>query len=214
MNAPKPIVYVVDDDDSFRTAIVRLLRAAGFEVCGCTSAGEFLLQRQKGTGGCVVLDIQMPGLDGLELQDRIAKEDDPLPIIFLSGHGSISGTVRAMKAGAMDFLTKPVDKQALLDAVKTALAKDLEWRAARENARALQQLYQSLTSREQQVFDGVVAGKLNKEIAAELGTVERTVKAHRANLMKKMQAESVAELVHLATSLRSHSPSSPSPPPP
>ena len=212
MTEAKPIVYVVDDDESFRTAIVRLLRAAGHEVCGFGSAGEFLLQRQKGIGSCLVLDLQLPGPDGLQLQEAIAKED-PLPIIFLSGQASVPATVRAMKAGAVDFLTKPVDKQVLLEAVKTALAKDMEWRAARENERALRQLYQSLTVREQQVFNGVVAGKLNKEIAAELGTGERTVKAHRANLMKKMQAGSVAELVQLATSLRGHSPSRPSPPP-
>ena len=206
MNATKPIVHVVDDDESFRVATVRLLDAAGYEACGYTSASEFLLKRPKGAGGCVVLDIQLPGLDGLQLQEAIMKEE-PLPIVFLSGHGSIPATVRAMKAGAVDFLTKPVDRHALLDAVKAALAKDIEWRSAREKLRVLQQHYQSLTLRERQVFDGVVAGKLNKEIAGELGTVERTVKAHRAKLMKKMQAASLADLVHQANSLRGPSPS-------
>ena len=207
MNADKPIVHVVDDDDSFRVGIVRLLQAAGYDACGYASAGEFLLKRQQGAAGCVVLDIQMPGLTGLQLQDEMMQLDEPLPIIFLSGHGNISATVRAMKAGAVDFLTKPVNTQELLEAVKAALVKDAESRGARENLRLLQGLFQSLTCREQQVFDGVVAGKLNKEIAAELGTVERTIKAHRAKVMKKMHAGSLAELVHFANSLRSHAPS-------
>jgi FixJ family two-component response regulator len=201
MNTARAIVHVVDDDESFRTGVQRVLRAAGYETRPYASAAEFLLAELRGPG-CVLLDVQMPGTTGLDLQEGLAKSCDTLPIIFISGYGSIPVSVQAMKGGAVDFLTKPVKTHALLAAVKAALAQEAEERSARENLRTIRQLYQRLTPREQQVFEGVVAGKLNKQIAAELGTVERTVKAHRANVMDKMRAESLAALVQIADGLR------------
>ena len=197
-----PIIHVVDDDASLRTAVMRLLRAAGYEVRGYPSAGEFLLARPENTPGCVVLDVRMPGSSGLDLQAAFGELDAALPIIFLTGHGDIPMSVRAMKAGAVDFLTKPVQREALLNAVQNALARDAESRTARERVGALRSRYESLTPREGAVFTLVVAGKLNKQIAAELGTSERTVKAHRAQVMDKMQVTSLAELVHVAEQLQ------------
>jgi len=148
------------------------------------------------------LDVSMPGLDGLELQAALVKEGVSLPIVFVTGHGDIPMSVRAMKTGAVDFLTKPIKKEALLQAVQAALARDAERRTAREQFLKRRAGIESLTPREREVFDLVTAGKLNKQIAAELGTAERTVKAHRANIMEKMQVESLAELVHIAAELR------------
>ncbi|HKB39693.1 MAG TPA: response regulator transcription factor [Gemmataceae bacterium] len=199
-----PIVHVVDDDDSFRTAVTRLLRAAGYEVRSHASAGDFLLALPVNTPGCVVLDVRMPGPSGLDLQEAFAKLNESLPIIFLTGHGDIPMTVRAMKAGAVDFLTKPVERQALLNAVRNALARDWESRRAREQDDNLRARLETLTPREHAVFTLVAAGKANKEIASELGTSERTVKAHRAQVMAKMQAASLAELVHIADRLQAH----------
>jgi FixJ family two-component response regulator len=203
MTERAPIVHVVDDDDSVRTAVVRLLQAAGYEARGYASAGEFLLGRSdRNAPGCAVLDVRMPGPSGLDLQEALARLEAPLPIVFLTGHGDIPMSVRAMKAGAVDFLTKPVSREALLGAVRTALARDAETRAARARVHALRARYERLTPREREVFTGVVAGKLNKQIAADLGTAERTIKAHRAQVMEKMQVASVAELVHIADQLR------------
>jgi FixJ family two-component response regulator len=197
-----PIVHVVDDDDSVRTAVQRLLQAAGYEVRGYASAGEFLLGRSdRDAPGCVVLDVRMPGPSGLDLQEALARLEVPVPIVFLTGHGDIPTSVRAMKAGAVDFLTKPVSREALLAAVRSALGRDAEARAARARVQAWHSRFASLTPREREVFAGVVAGKLNKQIAAELGTAERTVKAHRAQVMEKMQVASLAELVHVAEQL-------------
>jgi two-component system, LuxR family, response regulator FixJ len=205
MNATKAIVHVVDDDESFRTALQRVLRLAGYETRAYASAGEFQKTRQVSSQECLVLDVHMPGSGGFELQETLSKSGDSLPIIFLTGHGSIPTSVQAMKAGAVDFLTKPVKTNELLTAVKVALTRSAEAYASRESLRALQELHQKLTPRERQVFEGVVAGKLNKEIAAELGTTERTIKAHRANVMEKMRAQSLAQLVHLADSLHRQS---------
>jgi FixJ family two-component response regulator len=202
MTERSPIVHVVDDDDSVRTAVVRLLQAAGHQARGYASAGEFLLGRlDRDTPGCVVLDVRMPGPSGLDLQEALARAEAHLPIVFLSGYGDIPMSVRAIKAGASDFLTKPVNWDTLLDAVRTALARDAETRASQARMDALRARYQTLTPREREVFAGVVAGKLNKQIAAELGTAERTVKAHRAQVMEKMHVASVAELVHAADEL-------------
>jgi FixJ family two-component response regulator len=203
MTDPTPVVHVVDDDDSVRAALQALLRAAGFEVRAYASAAEFLLGR-SGTDapGCLILDVRMPGLDGLRLQEALAQMNALPPTVFLTGHGDIPMSVRAMKAGAVDFLTKPVSRDALLASVRTALARDAAERSARERLRAFRARYEVLTPREREVFAGVVAGKLNKQIAAELGTVERTIKAHRAQVMGKMQVTSVAELVQLALELR------------
>jgi FixJ family two-component response regulator len=203
-----PIVHVVDDDDSVRTAVQRLLQAAGYEARGYASAGEFLLGRSdRDAPGCVVLDVRMPGPSGLDLQEALARLEVPVPIVFLTGHGDIPTSVRAMKGGAVDFLTKPVSREALLAAVRTALARDADTRAARARVQAWHSRYSSLTPREREVFAGVVAGKLNKQIAAELGTAERTVKAHRAQVMEKMQVASLAELVHVAEQLQAAAPS-------
>jgi FixJ family two-component response regulator len=202
-----PIVHVVDDDDSVRTGVVRLLQAAGYEARGYASAGEFLLGRSdRNAPGCVVLDVRLPGPSGLDLQEALARLAVPLPIVFLTGHGDIPMSVRAIKGGAVDFLTKPVSRDTLLAAVRTALARDAETRAARARVHALHARYETLTPREREVFAGVVGGRLNKQIAAELGTAERTVKAHRAQVMDKMQVASVAELVHIADQLGAAAP--------
>jgi FixJ family two-component response regulator len=203
MNRPAPVIHVVDDDEAVRTAVVRLLQAAGHEARGYASAGEFLLGRSdRNAPGCAVLDVRLPGPSGLDLQEALARLEVPIPIVFLTGHGDIPMSVRAMKAGAVDFLTKPVRAEALLAAVRNALARDAEARSTRERLHAFRTRYETLTPREREVFAGVVAGKLNKQIAAELGTAERTVKAHRAQVMEKMQVGSVAELVHVADALQ------------
>jgi len=195
-------IHLVDDDDSFRRAVSRLLQVAGFVVRGYASAAEFLLARVEEQPGCVLLDVHMPGLDGLELQASLAQQGAALPVVFITGHGDIPMSVRAMKNGAVDFLTKPVKKEALLRAVETALARNAEQRHASERTRRQREHFATLTPREREVFERITTGKLNKQIAAELGTAERTVKAHRANVMEKFEAESLAELVHIAAELR------------
>lgn len=197
----KSVVHVIDDDDSLRKAIGRLLRAAGYEVCSYSSAGDFVLSSAPRSRGCVLLDVRMPGPDGLDLQKALAREERPLPVIFLTGHGDIPSSVRAMKAGAIDFLTKPVKREILLGAVRTALARDQAQTRSSEERHELQARLAQLTPREDEVFQLVVAGKLNKQIAGELGLAERTVKAHRAEVMRKMRATSLAELVHFADRL-------------
>jgi FixJ family two-component response regulator len=199
-----PTIHVVDDDDTLRPAVTCLLRAAGYEVRDYPSFGEFLLARQANTPGCVLLDVCLPGPSGLDLQEAFAKRDDALPIIFLTGHGDIPMTVRALKAGAVDFLTKPVQRQPLLNAVQDALARDGESRKARERDRTLRSRWETLTPRERAVFTLVTAGKLNKQVATELRVAERTVKAYRALVMEKMRATSLAELVHDADRLQAH----------
>jgi FixJ family two-component response regulator len=184
-----PVIHVVDDDEPMRTALARLLRAEGFEVRAYASAGEFLLAAPKESSGCLVLDLQMPGPSGLELQQAVS-----LPVVFLTGRGDVQSSVRAMKAGAVDFLTKPVEPAVLLKAVAAALERNRS-ASAQQETRAR---YASLTARERSVHEQVVAGKANKEIARALGITERTVKMHRAQVMRKMQAGSVAELVRTA----------------
>jgi FixJ family two-component response regulator len=199
----EPIIHVVDDDDSLRKAVTRLLRAAGYDVRAYASAGDFALaSREKNRRGCVLLDVRMPGPSGLDLQEVLAKEDEPLPIIFLTAHGDVPTSVRAMKAGAVDFLTKPIKRDVLLSAIRTALARDLRLHTSHEQRRDLRMRFAKLTPREREVFELVVAGRLNKQIAADLGMAERTVKAHRGQVMAKMQAKSLAELVHLADKMQ------------
>src|SRR5689334_5612837 len=160
----RPIVHVVDDDDSLRKAVTRLLRAAGYDVRDYASAGDFALaDRDNNRRGCVLLDVRMPGPSGLDLQEALAKEEEPLPIIFLTGYGDVPTSVRAMKAGAVDFLTKPIKRDALLSAVRTALARDLRSHTSREQLRDLRARFTKLTPREREVFDLVVAGRLNKQ---------------------------------------------------
>ena len=196
-----PIIHVVDDDQPFRTAVTRLLRAAKYEVRGYASATEFLNSDPCAVPGCILLDLRMPGDSGFDLQQSLARMEERLPIIFLTGHGDIPASVRAMKAGAVDFLTKPVRRETLLRAVQSALSLDAKARAARAALRELQNLYETLTPREREVFAHVVGGKLNKQIAFDLGTRERTIKAHRASIMDKLRVQSVADLVRLAEEL-------------
>ena len=191
-------IHIIDDDSSIRTALSRLLRAAGYEVRTYASAGEFLIEERGAGPACVVLDVQMPGPSGLDLQKKLGAGDDPLPIIFLTGHGDIPMSVRAMRAGAVDFLTKPVKREALLSAVQAALAADGERRAARDRVQHVRTRFDTLTAREREVFGRVVAGMLNKQIAAELNCSIRTVKIHRARTMEKMQVDSLADLVRTA----------------
>jgi FixJ family two-component response regulator len=198
----KPIIHVVDDDDSVRRALSRLLNAAGYDVRAYPSAGDFALASRESTRGCILLDVQMPGPSGLELQEVLSKEEEPLPIIFLTGHGDIPKSVRAMKAGAVDFLTKPVEAELLLSVIRSALARDRQTQTSHEEVRDLRGRFETLTSREREVFHLVVAGKLNKQTAAELSVAERTVKAHRAQVMAKMGATSLADLVHFADRLQ------------
>ena len=201
MTAAQPVIHVVDDDAPFRVAVARLLRAAGYQVA-LYESGDHLLANPPGSGpGCVLLDMRMSGLSGLELQDRLAKLDSILPIVFLTGHGSIPMSVQAIKAGAEDFLSKPVSKKTLLEAVERALARHRERREQRDRLDDLRALVATLTPREREVFALVVRGKLNKQIAYELGTSERTIKAHRHAAMEKLKVRSLAEAVALADRL-------------
>jgi len=192
-----PIVYVVDDDESFLTAISRLLRANGFSVRTFSSAHEFLAQRDTETPGCVLADLRMPGMNGLDLQSALAQSANPLPMLFLTGHGDIPSSVRAMRDGAEDFLEKRAPKETLLDAVTRALGRDSRERAARERRRELRARFDMLTERELEVLSHVVRGQLNKQIAGDLGLHERTVKLHRTAITTKLKVHSVAELTRL-----------------
>jgi FixJ family two-component response regulator len=196
------IVHVVDDDQSVRSSLVRLLRIAGFEARAYRSAGEFLIGSRREGPGCIVLDVNMPGPSGLELHEALIKQGDRTPVVFLSGHADIPMSVRAMKDGAVDFLTKPVKSADLLGAVRAALARDAEYRKRGVQLRSVRSRHDLLTAREREVFARVTEGKLNKQIAAELGTSERTIKAHRARVMQKMEARTVAELIRAADQLQ------------
>lgn len=197
----KPVVYLIDDDDSVRKAVARLLVAAGYEVRSYANAVDFLLESLEPVPACLILDVRMPGPSGLELQAALTRRGFNLPIIFLTGHGDIRMSVQAMKAGASDFLTKPVEKHQLLNAVSSAIAAQEKWLEKAAQQQALEQKFAQLSSREKQVLSQVIQGKLNKQIAAALGLAERTVKAHRANLMDKLGVGSVAELVRLVEQL-------------
>lgn len=201
MSAP-PLIHVVDDDDALRTALLRLLGAAGFEARGYASAGDFLLEPPPDRPGCLLLDVRMPGPSGLELQEALRRRGNPLPIVFMTGFADVGSGVRAMKAGAVDFLSKPVERDALLDALRRALERGEKERALRDDANRLRERFATLTPRERDVFDRVVAGKPNKRIAEELGIAERTVKAQRAQLMVKLGAKSAAELGRLGERLQ------------
>jgi FixJ family two-component response regulator len=193
------IIYVVDDDLPFLTAISRLLRAAGYEVAAYQSARELLEHLpDDNTPGCILLDVRIPGQSGPELQDRLNRLGSLLPVIFLTGYGDIQTSVQAIKAGAEDFLTKPVSRDKLLDSIEGALARHKQMREKRGKLEALRDRVNSLTPRERQVFEQVVRGRMNKQIAHELGATERTIKAHRQRIMEKIDVQSVAELVLVA----------------
>ncbi|MCB1009965.1 MAG: response regulator transcription factor [Acidobacteria bacterium] len=196
-----PVVHVVDDDAGVRKGLCRLLEAAGYTARPHASAGDFLLEAPFEAPACVLLDVRMPGPSGLELQEALVGRGEDLPIVFLSGHGDIPMAVRALKLGAVDFLTKPVKREKLLAAVAAALAHGAERRQEREELRTLRERYETLTPREREVLALVVSGRLNKQIAGEIGAAERTVKAHRANAMEKLGADSLADLVRIASRL-------------
>jgi RNA polymerase sigma factor (sigma-70 family) len=202
--SPLPtLVHIVDDDTSFRTTTGRLLRVCGYEVAMYESA-EQLLERMPDNvdASCILLDVKIPGLSGPELQDRLAELGSTLPIVFLTGHGDVPTTVRAIKAGAEDFLTKPVPKDKLIDAIERAVARSRVMREKSDQFTALRTLIDTLTPREREVFEHVARGKMNKQIARELGTTERTIKAHRQKVMEKLRAESLAEVVLIAERFR------------
>jgi RNA polymerase sigma factor (sigma-70 family) len=195
------LVFVVDDDAAVRRSVERLIRSVGLRVESFASAQEFLRREPPDGPACVVLDVRMPGLSGLDLQEKLTAAELAIPVIFMTGHGTVPMSVRAMKAGAVDFLQKPFDDQVLLDAVHQALERDRQARLEGEQLQEVRQRMESLTPREREVFALVVSGMLNKQIAAELGTSEKTIKVHRARVMLKMQADSLADLVRLAEKL-------------
>jgi FixJ family two-component response regulator len=201
MSQDKGIVFVIDDDPSMRRSLEGLLRSVGHEVRLFSSAPEFLQAVRSDAPGCLVLDVRLPGMSGLAFQQELTKAGFALPVIFITGHGDVPMTVRAMKAGAIEFLTKPFDDQVLLDAVHAALERDRARRRDDASQAALRTHYSELTDRERQVMGHVVAGWVNKRIAAELGLSVVTVKVHRGQVMRKMQAKSVAELVRMADRL-------------
>jgi FixJ family two-component response regulator len=194
-------VHLVEDDESSRTAATRLFKTAGYAVRAYATGAEFLASPPAGPG-CIVLDLHLPGPGGLEVQERLTAAKHALPIVFLTGHGDVPQSVRAMKAGAIDFLTKPVESAVLLEAVARAIARDAEDRAIRARQADARSRYDRLTSRERDVFAHLISGQLNKQIGFDLGISERTIKLHRHHVFEKMKVASVAELVRLAADLR------------
>ena len=197
MSSVKPTVHIVDDDVSFLSAISRLLRASGFEVQTFTSAADFLAAREQDAPGCVVADLQMPRMSGFDLQAALAQTANPLPVLFLTGHGDVPSTVRAMRGGAEDFLEKRASKERVIDAVKRCLARDAIERTSRSQLRDLRARFDVLTKRELEVLFHVVQGRLNKQIADDLSIHERTVKLHRTAITTKLGVSSVAELTRV-----------------
>ena len=200
------VIAIVDDDPSVREGLSSLIRSAGWQAETFASAQEFLARPGAEAPSCLVLDLQLPGLSGLDLQKRMAEVGLEIPIVFLTGHGNIPASVQAMKAGAVEFLTKPFDEQDLLQAIQEAIERDRRTRQQHAEMRELQNRYESLTAREQEVMQQVISGLLNKQVAAELKITEYTVKIHRGHIMRKMHADSLADLVRMAESLGIRSP--------
>jgi FixJ family two-component response regulator len=206
LREPEAVVAIVDDDLSVRMGLQRLIRSAGWKAEPFASAQEFLASPWTDAPSCLVLDLQLPGLSGLDLQKRMAEVGLEIPIVFLTGHGNIPASVQAMKAGAVEFLTKPIDEQDLFRAIQEAIERARRTRQQDAEMRELRDQYESLTAREQEVMQQVILGRLNKQIAAELNISEDTVKFHRGHIMRKMRADSLADLVRMAENLgiRSH----------
>jgi FixJ family two-component response regulator len=202
MREPDPIVFVIDDELLIREGIQSLIKSQGLRVETFASARDFMLAKRPDAPACLVLDVRMPGLSGLDLQRKLSDANIQIPIIFITGHGDIPMSVRAMKEGALEFLTKPVRGQDLLDAIQKAVARDRGLRKERAEMMEIRTRFDSLTPREREVLNLVVAGLLNKQIADELGISELTIKTHRAHLMQKTQAESLAHLVRMAEKLK------------
>lgn len=198
MTEESPIVYVVDDDPSVRRSLARLIRSAGFRVETFAQAQDFLDQKENLDPNCLVLDVNLPGLSGLDVQKELSSRGYSMPIVFITGYGTIPMTVQAMKGGAVEFLEKPIDHQVLMNAIHQAIKKDRQMKQQFNEVNEIRRRLASLTPREKEVLPLVVSGMLNKQIAFKLGTTEKTIKVHRARIMEKMRADSLADLVRLA----------------
>lgn len=198
----RPVVYVIDDDASVRKSLERLIRSAGLDVETFSSAQDFLSFNPLDRASCLVLDVKMPGITGLELQEKLTAVHRSIPIIFITGFGNIPTSVRAIKAGAVDFLEKPFEEKTLLDAIRRAINHHIQYRQGNSELLAIRKRSESLTNREREVFKLVVTGMLNKQIAFQLGITEKTIKVHRARVMQKMAVQSLADLVRLAERLK------------